>query len=105
MSANHFLKSLPSVLNDHAVAGVNCTIQFNVAEPTYATISDSACTVANGTAGDPNVTLTIADDDLISLFKGDLDGITAFMTGKLQVEGDLMLAQQISGFFNASKLG
>jgi putative sterol carrier protein len=44
------------------------------------------------------------DDDLIALLKGELNGMTAFMTGKLQIDGDLMLAQRMSGFFDASKL-
>ena len=30
--------------------------------------------------------------------------MTAFMTGKLQVEGDMMLGQRLQGFFDGSKL-
>ena len=37
--------------------------------------------------------------------KGELNGMTAFMTGKLQLDGDMMLAQRIGTFFDASKLG
>jgi putative sterol carrier protein len=36
--------------------------------------------------------------------KGELNGMTAFMTGKLQVDGDLMLAQRMASFFDAGKL-
>lgn len=104
MSATEFLKQLPAALDANAVAGVQCTIQFNVANPVYATIEDGRCSVSEGSADAPDVTLIIADDDLIALLKGEMDGMTAFMGGKLQVEGDLMLAQQISGFFDASKL-
>ena len=50
------------------------------------------------------VTLNMADEDLIALLKGELNGMQAFMTGKLQLEGDLMLAQRISTFFDPSKL-
>ncbi|MBM7060665.1 SCP2 sterol-binding domain-containing protein [Pseudomonas sp. UL073] len=104
MSANEFLHRLPAALNQGAVSGVRCTIQFNISEPAFATISDDVCTVQSGTASDANVILTMADEDLISLLKGDLDGMAAFMGGKLQLEGDLMLAQQISGYFDASRL-
>ena len=104
MSANEFLKRLPAALNQDAVSDVYCTIQFNVTAPAFATIGDGNCTVEDGSANDANVTLTIADDDLIALLKGELDGMTAFMSGKLQVDGDLMLAQQIGGFFDTSKL-
>lgn len=104
MSAVEFLKQLPAALDSSAVAGVQCTIQFNVSSPVYASINEGVCSVAEGSSDEANVTLSIADDDLIALLKGEMDGMTAFMGGKLQVEGDLMLAQQISGFFDASKL-
>ena len=41
---------------------------------------------------------------LIALMKGELNGMTAFMTGKLQLDGDLMLAQRIGGLFDPAKL-
>jgi len=46
----------------------------------------------------------MADDDLIALLKGELNGMQAFMTGKLQLEGDMMLAQRLGSLFDASKL-
>ncbi|MGH8453097.1 MAG: SCP2 sterol-binding domain-containing protein [Nevskiales bacterium] len=39
---------------------------------------------------------------MIALFKGELNGMSTFMAGKLQVDGDLMLAQRPSSFFDAS---
>lgn len=104
MNATEFLKNLPKALNADAVAGLQCTIQFNVAAPAFAHIEGGCCVVEEGVADAPNVSLTIADEDLIALFKGELDGMTAFMSGQLQVDGDLMLAQQISGFFDAARL-
>jgi putative sterol carrier protein len=38
------------------------------------------------------------------MLKGELNGMQAFMTGKLQLEGDMMLAQRLGSFFDASKL-
>ena len=68
-------------------------------------IRNGACATKDGTTGTADVTITMEDDDLVSLMKGDLNGMTAFMTGKLQLEGDLMLAQRMFGFFDSSKLG
>ena len=42
--------------------------------------------------------------DFADLIGGKLDGMTAFMTGKLQLDGDLMLAQRIGGLFDPAKL-
>ena len=104
MSANEFLKKLPQAFNPEAAADASCVLQFNIAKPAYATIKGGACTVADGSAPSPDVTLTMEDDDLVALFKGELNGMQAFMTGKLQVEGDLMLAQRLSSFFDADRL-
>ena len=49
-------------------------------------------------------TLKMDFSDFSDLIDRKLDGMTAFMTGKLQLEGDLMLAQRMFGFFDSSKL-
>jgi putative sterol carrier protein len=104
MSVAAFLNKLPAAFNPVAAQGSECTIQFNTSKPAYASIKNGTCSITEGTASSPDVTLTIGDQDLIDLLKGDLNGMTAFMTGKLQIDGDLMLAQKIAGFFDASKL-
>ena len=49
-------------------------------------------------------TLKMAFSDFDDLINRKLDGMTAFMTGKLQLDGDLMLAQRIGGLFDPAKL-
>ncbi len=104
MSALELLKKLPAAFNPAGAAGTDCVVQFNSSKPAYATIKGSACTVTEGAAANADVTLTMEDDDLVALMKGELNGMTAFMTGKLQLEGDLMLAQRMTSFFDAAKL-
>jgi len=96
MSVADLLQKLPAALNAEAAAGTDAVIQFNSSQPHYITIK--------GTASSPDVTLTMEDDDLVALMKGELNGMTAFMTGKLQLDGDLMLAQRIGSLFDPSKL-
>jgi putative sterol carrier protein len=103
-SAVDLLKKLPAALNADAAAGTDATLQFNISQPMHAVIKGGACEVKEGAAGSPDVTITMEDDDLVALFKGELNGMTAFMTGKLQLEGDLMLAQRMSSLFDAAKL-
>jgi putative sterol carrier protein len=98
------INKLPAAFNPGAAAGNNCVIQFNTSTPAYVTIKDGACGVSNGSASSPDVTITMEDNDMVQLLKGELNGMTAFMTGKLQVDGDLMLAQRLVNFFDASKL-
>ena len=47
--------------------------------------------------GDADTTIKIAWDDWQAMAAGTLDGMTAFMTGKLKVEGDMSNAMQLQG--------
>ena len=80
------------------------TTSFNTSKPAYIAIANGSCTATEGTAANSDVTITMEDEDFVALMKGELNGMTAFMTGKLQVDGDLMLAQRMAEFFDASKL-
>lgn len=99
------INMLPKAFDAAGAGGQECTIQFNISSPMHTVIKGGACTVGTGPASSPDLTITMEDDDLVALFKGELNGMTAFMTGKLQLEGDLMLAQKLTAFFSASKLG
>lgn len=104
MNAIEFLNKLPAALNPSAASGLDCVLQFNTSAPAYVTIKSGAASVAEGTAPSPNVTISMADDDLVKMFKGELNAMMAFMTGKLKVDGDLMMAQKLANLFDASKL-
>lgn len=105
MTAAELINKLPAAFDSSAATGTECTIQFNVSAPKHVVISNGTCTVKDGTAGSPDVGITMDDDDFVALMTGELNGVTAFMTGKLTVEGDLMLAQRLPSLFDASKLG
>ena len=45
----------------------------------------------------PDTTIKVAWDDWQAMTRGELDGMTAFMTGKLKVEGDMSNAMQLQG--------
>ena len=47
--------------------------------------------------GDADTTIKVAWEDWEAMAAGQLDGMTAFMTGKLKVEGDMSNAMQLQG--------
>ena len=49
--------------------------------------------------GPADTTLKASSDDWKAMFDGSLDGMTAFMQGKLKVEGDMSNAMQLQGVF------
>ena len=53
--------------------------------------------------GPADTTIKIAWDDWQAMADGQLDGMTAFMTGKLKVEGDMSNAMQLQGVLSKLK--
>jgi putative sterol carrier protein len=47
--------------------------------------------------GDADTTIRVSWDDWQQMASGQLDGMTAFMMGKLKVEGDMSNAMQLQG--------
>ncbi len=47
--------------------------------------------------GAADTTIKVAWEDWQKMAAGELDGMTAFMTGKLKVEGDMSNAMQLQG--------
>lgn len=51
--------------------------------------------VAEGDAVDPDVTLSMAAEDLVAISNGSLNPVAAFMQGKVRVSGDMGLAMRM----------
>ena len=58
---------------------------------------DGAASQVSEDAGEADTTIKVSWDDWQSMAAGTLDGMTAFMTGKLKVEGDMSNAMQLQG--------
>ena len=48
-----------------------------------------------GTLEDPDLTVSVDIADFLGLLKGELNPMTAFMSGKIKVEGDMTLAMKL----------
>lgn len=102
-SVNEIFEKMPTVFNAAAAAGLDTVIQYHIGgdQPGdwYVVIKGDACQVESGTHDSPSVALSMADVDWIALCNGELDGMSAFMSGKLKADGDIMLAQRIPSIF------
>jgi putative sterol carrier protein len=58
---------------------------------------DGAASEVTEEDGDADTTIKVSWDDWQAMAAGQLDGMTAFMTGKLKVEGDMGNAMQLQG--------
>merc|ERR1712217_7088 len=50
-----------------------------------------------------DVTITMADADFAAMAAGKLDGMQAFMSGKLKIKGNMMLAQKLGPILEAAQ--
>ena len=58
---------------------------------------DGAANQVSEDDGTADTTIKVGWDDWQQMAAGQLDGMTAFMTGKLKVEGDMSNAMQLQG--------
>ncbi len=103
MTIAELFEQMPSVFNPAAAAGMNKTFQWNITGDEAGVwafkINDGQGEVIPGGVEKPDVTFTISDKDWLAITEGKLDGMNAFMTGKLKVSGDMMLAMKLQNLF------
>ncbi len=58
------------------------------------------CTTSEGAGENPRLTLQLGLVDFVRLIFGQAQGPQLFMSGKLKLQGDMMFAMQMEGFFN-----
>jgi len=94
---------LPDAFRADRAAGIEVVFQFVISGPEggswYAAIQEGSCEVSEGTHGNPTSTIKMADVDFVTLIKGELNAMSAFTSGKLRVEGDLMKSQLVEKLF------
>ncbi|OPX55398.1 Putative sterol carrier protein [Oceanospirillum multiglobuliferum] len=95
------ITSLQDKFNPDAAKGMNDVFQFVVegAGEYYIEINDGTCAIGSGEHDDPSVTLKMNADTLKGVLTGSINGMTAFMTGKIKAEGNMMLATKLSSLF------
>lgn len=57
--------------------------------------TEGAGVIEEGTAENPNVTVTMKVEDFVDMVSGKLNAMMAFMGGKLKLQGDMGLAMKL----------
>jgi len=98
------MANMPEAFNPAKATGVDAIIQYNLTgddgSQGQSKIADGVCTVEEGVAENPTMTITMDASDYVDMMAGRLDGMQAFMTGKIKVDGDIMLASRLMTFFS-----
>lgn len=100
MSSNT-LEKLQARFNPDAAKGMEEVFQFHFTDAGsyYLNIQDGTLDIQEGEHDDPSVSLNMSTDTLKGIMSGDVNGMTAFMTGKLKATGNVMLATKLTTLF------
>lgn len=97
------MENMPGAFLPEKAQGLDAVIQFKFtggeAGDWVAAIKDGKVEVERGTHPSPTTTVTVDSADYIKLFTGELDGMQAFMQGKIKLAGDLNLAMKLTQMF------
>jgi putative sterol carrier protein len=100
---SEFLKRMVNAFVPEKAAGVEAVIQlkFTGADTSdwYFTIAEGKCSCVEGLAPNAKLTVSVDSGDFIKIFTGQMDGMQAFMQGKLRLTGDMNLAMKLMNLF------
>ncbi len=94
---------MPEVFNPDAAQGLNAVFQFEITGDDGGSwniaINGGKCDIMKGLHDAPTVTLTMSAETWLGMINKQINGMQAFMGGKLKAVGDIMLAQRIEQLF------
>lgn len=103
MTPNELFADLPNHLDANAAKGLNATIQFNLTGEAggrwWVKVRDGHAASGDGSVANANVTILMDAHDYVDMVTGKLHHQVAFMSGRLQISGDMELAMKLRTLF------
>jgi len=98
---NAIFSEMKARFNADAAADTEAVFQYVIDGDSHwsVTVADSQCQVTEGEHDEPTVTLNMDSDTLTEVMSGELDGMQAFMSGRIQADGNIMEATKLALLF------
>lgn len=97
-------EKLPSVFKADKAKGLNLVFQYDITGEGggkwHVIVNDGKCEVKEGTHPSPSVTLMMDSSTYLAMAERKLTGMQAYMSGKLKISGNIMLAQKFAELFS-----
>jgi putative sterol carrier protein len=91
-------------LDPAKLEGIDAVILFNLSGEGggqwTATLADGKAKVEEGKTAPPDMTVSVAAQDLIAISNGQLNPVAAFMRGRIKISGDMMLAMRLQSILS-----
>jgi putative sterol carrier protein len=100
MTAQEFFAALPEKADPAKTAGMHNTYVFDVEGVGQWTVAvdDGTVSVSEG-AGTADCTIRASEETLVKIARGEANPTTAYMTGKLKIDGDMGAALKLQKLF------
>ena len=104
LTPDQIVEALPRYLVSEKAGTTKATIQFDLSGEHsgkwWVKIHEGKAESGKGDAPDTaNLTLVADSGDFVKIMTGEMDGMSAFMSRKLQVKGDMGLAVKLQQLF------
>ena len=101
---DQIMQRLPQAFDPAQAKGVTAIVQFDFTsdggKQYVVSIANGACDVREGTVARPDATLISSQATYEAVATGRLNAATAFMTGKLKVQGNMQLLMKFQQMFH-----
>ncbi|MBN1428767.1 MAG: SCP2 sterol-binding domain-containing protein [Anaerolineae bacterium] len=98
-SIQELFAEIPKRFDPAAWGPENASLQFNITGDGggqwHTTITDGKLTVEKGTLSQPSMTVTCTAQDMLAIVNNELSAVSAFMQGRVKIEGDMALAMKL----------
>ena len=100
MEAREFFETLESRVDPSKTAGMNTSYVFEIegAGVWKVDVADGKVVVTEG-GGDGDVTIRASEETFTAIASGEQNPTTAYMTGKLKIDGDMGAALKLQKLF------
>ena len=103
MTVTNTFETMLAGFNPDAATGLYKTIQWIISGDEASVwafkIAHQTCELIPGGVEHPNLTLLISDKDWLAIVDGQIDAMVAFATGKMKMQGEMMLGMRIHKLF------
>ena len=98
-SLHELFEKIPGRFDSVAWGDRDAVLQFDVsgteAGQWFAAIENGVLTMGQGASAAPDMTVNAASEDLLGIINGELNAVSAFMQGRVKLDGDLTLAMKL----------
>lgn len=101
MTAAELFGLMDQHFNAEAASGINAVFQYEFSDDDnyYVVIEDGTKDIQQGDHDSPTVTISTDIGTLVGTSNGSINGMQAFMSGKLKATGNVILAQKMQALF------